>query len=102
MNRFQLIVRPRLNLVDITTAMIWFGAAVKADDGTGHHRVVVKNTVVAHLEIVAPAKRLAASWEQRPSSVQLDPSPCESFFGHASEPKPVSLGVSRPVSNSRS
>jgi hypothetical protein len=35
-------------------------------------------------EIGGPAKRLAATW-QRPL-VRLDPSLCESFFGHAFEP----------------
>jgi hypothetical protein len=36
-NGFQLIVWPLLNLVEVTTAMIWFFSAVKPDDPSVRH-----------------------------------------------------------------
>jgi hypothetical protein len=47
-------------------------------------------------------RRHNATWQQRPSSAQLDPPLYESFFGHAFALKPASLGVSRRASNRRS
>jgi hypothetical protein len=39
--------------------------------------------------ILARKCRHGATWQQRPSLVQLGPSPYEAFFGHAFEPKLV-------------
>jgi hypothetical protein len=35
-NLFQLVFRPSLNLVEVATAMIWYGATVKPDDPSVH------------------------------------------------------------------
>lgn len=39
-------------------------------------------------------QRLAATWQQRPSLLQIDPGLCEPSFGHAVAPELASLGAS--------
>ena len=103
--------RGRIAGVDITDAM---GAIARHRNA--HTNVSFANQDMGSLDIVFESvdivtgdisldpdqSRDTATWPQGLSWAQLDPRLCDSFSGHASAPKPASLGASRPASNNRS